>query len=151
MSETEFAPELPQGLILELGYFASDWSRIEQNILCHVIMMSRGTVADNPSGFSRLRRHWFKLCRDHLQTSDFAEVEKLNDRLHRRSVARNYALHGTWVETTPDHFNVVLITRCDNGSYRRENLMTTYSEVRDQTALLRDMRCDLADFLNRVF
>lgn len=151
LSDIELAPELPKKLILELGYFASDWGRIEQNILCHTLQMSGGKIAPYRSGFKGLRKHWLSLCRANLKPDDLEVAEKLNDRLHRRSIARNYALHGTWHETAADQYAVVTITKIDDGTCKRENIFTTYDEVRNQTALLRAMRADLATFLHRVF
>lgn len=113
--------------------------------------MSGGVIGPYRAGFKGLRKHWLGLCRGNLGAADAAEAERLNDRLHRRSTARNYALHGTWHEESPDHYRVVIVTKLEDGRCKRETIFTNYAEVRQQTTLLRDLRADLALFLQRVF
>jgi hypothetical protein len=140
------APELPDALLQMIGFFASDWAVIEQNLLLHALELSDHKPNLIPTGFNRLRKHWRRLALaalpEHTET-----IEHLNRRLCGRSDARNYVIHGYWRKIAPDLFETVWLDH-RNNEVTRERLEATPRILAQQAELLRALRCDLVDFLN---
>lgn len=145
------APELPKDLLVEIGYFATDWAVVEQNLIAHTLEMSDGGASDIPLGFYRVRKLWFRLCRACTADEAITELESLNDRLARRSTARNYGLHGIWRPLGDDRFLVEFLEKdgSNKAVYRHMRIETTLADFKEQVRLMRDMRCDFLEFLNR--
>jgi len=151
VSEEVVMPDLPLKLIVEIGYLASDWARIEQNILVHLLEMRKGDASDIPFGFKRLRKAWFAECRENLSPDDFKIAERINERLCRRSDARNYVVHGTWVAVSDDEYVATILEKAkDQKGMGRLTLPTSHTALMEQADLVRHLRLDIWAFLDRV-
>jgi len=141
-------PALPVPVIIEIGYMVTDWAVIEQLITLHVVQMSGQDPSNIPTGFSKLRKHWQKLARE--QSPDLAaEIEQLGQRLHKRSTARNYVVHGYWRQVGPDAFTSTWINY-RGGSVRYDTLKSTFEQLKEQSKWAHELRNDVAKFTNRL-
>lgn len=142
---------LPVKLVKEIGYLATDWAMVEQNLLAHTVVLSDGDTTNIPTGFTRLRRHWLRLCRPLTAVEHHADLEALNDRLARRALARNYGLHGIWRRLGEDLYLVEFLQRdsAQGNTFSRVKIETTFEEFKNQTKLMRELRRDFLEFLAR--
>lgn len=141
-------PALPIPVVIEIGYMVTDWAVIEQLLLMHVVEMSGRDPADIPAGFSKLRKHWFKMARAQLPDRT-TEIDELNRRAHNRSTARNYVVHGYWKQSGPDEFTSTWITY-RGGVLGHSKLITSFAQLEEQSKFVHELRTDIANFTNVV-
>lgn len=143
--------QLPDELLVELGRFATDWAVVEQEVMLHASALASQDTDGFPTDhlrmeFKRLREKWYALAKAKLGTEHQSTLMKLNDRLARRSTARGYALHGMW--KVAGHQTYLVHWWEQKGRLERFTLTTNLTELKRQTALLRELRIDLVAFLS---
>jgi hypothetical protein len=146
----KLASELPEEVLVEIGLFATDWAVIEQNLAMHTVEMCGRDPQRIPKnftrGFSSARKCWHKIARE-LNPERAVDIDRISDRLTRRSEARNYALHGYWKQKGPEEFDVIWID-LRGGKVEKNTISTNLIELREQTALLRDVRIEFISLVN---
>lgn len=144
--------ELPNKLLIEIGFIATEFAVIEAELQMDLIHLRAASASDEkwppvPYGFGRLSRAWYSARKGHLDRELVPVLDDLNRRLGLRADARNIALHGVWTALSADDY-IVQKLNDTHANLHRQTLPTTYSGVKEQSEFVRALRYDVVSFIS---